>query len=402
MSNNNTADKTQVAQEIGATNGEGLAIYIHWPFCLSKCPYCDFNTYVRNDIDHDQWKSALLKDLDHWQSLAPARKITSIFFGGGTPSLMSPSVVSALIDRVALHWKIESNVEITIEANPTSTEVGRLTDFRAAGVNRVSLGIQALNDRALLFLGRNHNARDAIDAIRLASSVFDRFSFDLIYSRPEQTLSGWREELEQALSLTNNHLSIYQLTIEPGTVFNARKRRGKLKSLGEDQAIALYEETQLVMSKAGLPAYEISNHAVPGDECQHNLTYWRYGDYAGIGPGAHSRITSTNLKYAYNEIRGPQSWLHSIGERGHGILNVRRLGNVERFEEMMMMGLRLNEPLPFTRIEREAQKHFEQAVNVDQLKGLVDGGFLKVDDWSLSSTLSGRQRLDSVLARLLS
>ena len=394
-------DETYAAQAPTVGASEDLAIYIHWPFCLSKCPYCDFNSHVRDEVDHQYWRSALLKDLEHWSTLAPGRRVTSIFFGGGTPSLMDSSTVATLIDRVSAHWQMADGVEITLEANPTSVEVGRLADFRAAGVNRISLGIQALNDRALLFLGRNHSAHEAIKAIELADRLFGRFSFDLIYARPEQTVAAWREELAQALTLAGDHISVYQLTIEDGTAFHARRRSGELETLDGATTAALFEETQAALETAGLPAYEISNHARPGSECRHNLTYWRYGDYAGVGPGAHGRLTSQGAKHAYRRVRGPEAWLHAVEKQGNGMLEPQYLTNTERFEEMMMMGLRLSEFVPTDRIEREAQTCLDLAVDPDRLDSLVDGGFLELGPQGLRTTAAGRQRLDSVLAQLL-
>jgi putative oxygen-independent coproporphyrinogen III oxidase len=395
------ADTPNAARSPAVGGTDDLAIYIHWPFCLSKCPYCDFNTHVRDEVDQLQWRAALLRDLEQWSELAPDRRVTSMFFGGGTPSLMDPATVAALIDRVSTHWQVADDVEITLEANPTSVEAGKLIEFRAAGVNRVSLGIQALNDRDLLFLGRNHSALEAIKAIELADRLFGRFSFDLIYARPEQTVAAWREELAQALSLAGNHLSAYQLTIEPGTAFHARKRRGELETLKDATAAALFEDTQTALENAGLLAYEVSNHAKPGSECRHNLTYWRYGDYAGIGPGAHGRLTSGGVKYAYRRIRGPEAWLHDVEKHGHGMLEPQHLSHIARFEEMMMMGLRLTEFVPFSRIESEARTSLEQAVSTEQLQSLVDGGFLELGAQGLRATATGRQRLDAVLTQLL-
>lgn len=378
-----------------------LAVYVHWPFCLSKCPYCDFNSHVRDDVDQARWRAALLRDLDHWSALAPGRRVTSLFFGGGTPSLMDPDTVAAVIDRAAERWSFGNDTEITLEANPTSVEAGRLTDFRAAGVNRVSLGVQALDDRALLLLGRHHSAREAIDAIELADRLFDRFSFDLIYARPGQTIAAWRKELARALPLAGSHISVYQLTMEPGTAFHARWRRGELKTLKDTTTAALFEETQSVLETAGLPAYEISNHANVGEECRHNLTYWRYRDYAGIGPGAHGRLTSADEKRAYRQIRGPEAWLHTVEKQGHGVMEPQSLSRTERLEEMLMMGLRLTEFVPVSHIEREAGTRFEQALPIERLKRLVDGGFLEAGSQGLRTTPVGRQRLDAVLSQLL-
>src|SRR5262252_8891286 len=272
-----------------ADDHPGFGLYVHWPFCLSKCPYCDFNSHVREAIDHERWRDALLLELDHYAADTPARRLTSIFFGGGTPSLMAPDTVAAVIERAARHWPFAPDIEITLEANPTSVEAGKFAGFRSAGVNRVSLGVQALNDADLKFLGRHHSAAEARAAIEIARRSFRRHSFDLIYARPGQSAAAWRAELAEAIALAGDHLSVYQLTIEPETVFGAAHRRGELQVPEEEDAAALYELTQELLGAAGLPAYEISNHARPGEESRHNLAYWRYRTYAGIGPGAHGR-----------------------------------------------------------------------------------------------------------------
>ena len=291
---------------VGAEARDPLAIYIHWPFCRSKCPYCDFNSHVRERIDEQRWTRALLADLDHQAALAPDREIVSVFFGGGTPSLMPPATVGALIERVRALWPAASDLEITLEANPNSAEADRFAAFARAGVNRLSLGIQALDPEALRFLGRRHDRDEAIAAIRLARDTFPRYSFDLIYARPGQSLAAWDSELGEALALAGEHLSLYQLTIEPGTAFGNRAMRGETLAADEETAAALFELTQDRLGTAGLPAYEISNHARPGAECRHNLAYWRYQDYLGIGPGAHGRVTREGGKIATAQLRLPR------------------------------------------------------------------------------------------------
>ncbi len=383
------------------TDTRDFSLYLHWPFCLSKCPYCDFNSHVRDNVDHVRWRNALLRDLEHTHSLVPDRTVTSMFFGGGTPSLMEPATVAALIDRASTLWAIDHDVEITLEANPTSVEAKQLEEFRAAGINRVSLGVQALDDRALLYLGRHHSAKDAIVAVELASQLFDLFSFDLIYARPEQTIFAWRKELTHALTLADSHISVYQLTIEAGTSYYRRQQCGELVTPDELTAATMYEETQAILEDAGLPAYEVSNHALPGRESRHNLNYWRYGDYAGIGPGAHGRITSPKVKRAFRQIRGPEAWLSAVETNGHGAMNPQLLNSDERLEEMLMMCLRLTEPLSIRRIEEETGDTFQRIVNPDRLRRLVDGGFLKLKNNELSSTAAGRQRLNAVLGQLL-
>ena len=277
-------------QVSSASSDPGFGIYVHWPFCLSKCPYCDFNSHVREQVDHDRWRAALLTEIDHYAARTRGRSVTSIFFGGGTPSLMEPATVAAVIDRIAQRWTVDPGVEITLEANPSSVEADRFQALAGAGVNRVSLGLQALDDASLSFLGRRHNAAEGLAALAVAKRNFERVSFDLIYARPHQTVDAWRAELARAIAEGTEHLSVYQLTIEEGTKFATLYARGELAMPDEDTQVALYETTQELLGAAGLPAYEISNHARPGAESRHNLTYWRYGDYVGVGPGAHGQI----------------------------------------------------------------------------------------------------------------
>jgi len=380
--------------------GASLALYVHWPFCLSKCPYCDFNSHVRDRIDQDRWRGALLRDLDATADETPGRTITSIFFGGGTPSLMAPATAAALIDRAGDRWTFDPDVEITLEANPTSVEAGRLTDYRAAGVNRVSLGVQALDDAALRFLGREHSAADALAAVDLARRLFGRFSFDLIYGRPGQTVPGWQGELERALDRAGDHLSLYQLTIEPGTAFYRRTGLGETLTSDDDGAAALYELTQAMLADAGLPAYEISNHARPGSECRHNLTYWRYQDYAGIGPGAHGRLTLDGGKWTTQRLRSPESWLDGV-EAGGGEEPRTALDAGDRLAEMVMMGLRLAEGIPVKQLEEETGKALDTWIDPARRQPLIEGGFLDADPDRLRVTAAGRQRLDAVIGRLL-
>src|SRR5438105_8276555 len=326
---------------VGAASGEPLAVYIHWPFCRSKCPYCDFNSHVRERIDEARWTKALLADLGHQAELARDREVVSVFFGGGTPSLMPPDTVAALIARVKALWPAAPNLEVTLEANPNSAEAERFAGFAAAGVNRLSLGIQALDPEALLFLGRRHDRAEAIAAIALARATFPRYSFDLIYARPGQNLAAWQAELDEALSLAGEHLSLYQLTIEPGTAFGNRAARGEALAANEDTAVALFEFTQERLAAAGLPAYEISNHARPGAECRHNLAYWRYQDYVGIGPGAHGRVTRANAKFATRQYRLPEKWLTAVEATGTGLEETTAIDRETAIEELLMMGLRL-------------------------------------------------------------
>jgi putative oxygen-independent coproporphyrinogen III oxidase len=378
-----------------------LALYIHWPFCKSKCPYCDFNSHVRDGIDEERWRRALITELDHEAAAAPGRRVTSIFFGGGTPSLMAPSTVAALLDGAASRWTLADDVEVTLEANPTSVEAARFAALRQAGVNRVSLGVQALEDQALRFLGRGHSAGEAIAAIGLARQHFPRYSFDLIYARPGQALREWTEELTRAIALAGDHLSVYQLTIEAGTAFATAALRGDWQL--PDDAIGgdLFEATQEILGAAGLPAYEISNHARPGAECRHNLAYWRYADYVGIGPGAHGRMTEGAQKLATRRFRAPETWLAAVEQKGHGIQESVPLSPEERREEMLMMGLRLTQGIGRAAFRRETGEDFAEAIDRARLADLVDGGFLTLDPDALTATAAGRQRLNAVLTRLI-
>jgi putative oxygen-independent coproporphyrinogen III oxidase len=379
----------------------GFGIYVHWPFCLKKCPYCDFNSHVRDEIDETRWRAALLAELDHYAALTGNRRVGSVFFGGGTPSLMAPATAGAVLDRIQRNWSLDENIEITLEANPTSVEAGRFAGFRAAGINRASLGIQALEDRDLRFLGRAHSADEAREAIAIAARNFDRWSFDLIYARPEQSLSAWAAELDAALALAGDHLSVYQLTIEPGTAFYNAHARGDFILPDDDLAGALYELTQDRLAAAGMPAYEISNHARPGQASRHNLTYWRYGDYVGVGPGAHGRLTLGGVKHATRQKKAPETWLDAVECQGHGTEETLALDQEARFEEMLMMGLRLAEGIPRRRFKAELGRAPEQLLDPAGLARLIEGGFITLDAERLAATDAGRQRLNAVLGMLL-
>ncbi|MBC7906211.1 MAG: coproporphyrinogen III oxidase, partial [Rhodospirillaceae bacterium] len=315
----------------------GFGIYIHWPFCLSKCPYCDFNSHVAAQIDQPRWRAGLLRELEHFAQTKPGTTVTSIFFGGGTPSLMDPATAGALIERVAKLWPTAPDLEITMEANPSTVEAGRFREFRAAGIGRLSLGVQALDDASLKFLGRRHSAAEALAALEVAKSLFPRFSFDLIYARPGQTVAGWQAELTRALELAGDHLSLYQLTIEDGTAFAPAYARGDFQLPNEDDQAAMFEQTQALTQAAGLPAYEVSNHARPGSACRHNLTYWLGGDYVGVGPGAHGRLNGS----AYRQHRAPGIWLERVEQDGHANQECEALNPETRAEELVMMGMRL-------------------------------------------------------------
>jgi putative oxygen-independent coproporphyrinogen III oxidase len=328
--------------KIGA--GPGFGVYVHWPFCLSKCPYCDFNSHVRaKPVDDARFLEAYRAELAHRAGLTQGRIVSSIFFGGGTPSLMKPATVAAILEAIAGFWPVAPKAEVTLEANPTSVEAERFRGFKEAGVNRVSLGVQALNDADLKALGRNHTAIEALRAVDLAASIFDRYSFDLIYARPGQTVDGWRQELEAAITRARDHLSLYQLTIEYGTMFERLRDAGKLILPDNDLARALWDVTQEITAKAGLPAYEISNHARPGGESLHNLIYWRYGEYIGVGPGAHGRILSAKGRRAHATESHPEMWLTVVESEGHALVEDEVLSSEELADEFLLMGLRLSE-----------------------------------------------------------
>lgn len=381
---------------------EALAVYVHWPFCLTKCPYCDFNSHVRDDVDDLRWRRALCAEIDYVAAETPGRKVTSIFFGGGTPSLMAPETVAAVIDHVGQVWHLDRGAEITLEANPTSVEAERFAAYRAAGVNRLSLGVQALDDAALGFLGREHNAGQARAALQLARRTFPRYSFDLIYARPGQSAAVWRRELATALDMAGEHISLYQLTIEKGTPFYARHQSGEIKTPPEAVAVELYEITQELTAEAGYPAYEISNHAQPGKACRHNLSYWRYEDYAGIGPGAHGRLQTADAgARATRRHAKPETWLDAVERTGHGTAETRPLAAAERAEEMLMMGLRLHDGVDVRRFSARTGLTLAQAVRPGALQRMTDGGFLACDDDMLRATEKGRTLLNSVLSELL-
>jgi putative oxygen-independent coproporphyrinogen III oxidase len=370
-----------------------LAIYIHWPFCQSKCPYCDFNSYARRTIGEEQYLEAALSELDHYAAETRGRPLSSIFFGGGTPSLMMPRTVGELLDKIAALWPVESACEITLEANPSSVESDRFEGYRIAGVNRVSIGVQSLLDEQLRFLGRLHTAAEARHALEVAGRCFERISFDLIYARPGQTEFEWCSELREALALARGHLSLYQLTIEPETAFFDLYRQGKLRTPGADLSADLYTLTQEMCEAAGLPAYEVSNHAAPGQESRHNLTYWRYGDYVGIGPGAHGRLTAGERKYATAAEKAPAAWYAKVNVCGSGCEERFELHTRQQAEEAVLMGLRLREGLDLAVLS--AKTGFSPALQV--IAPLEAEGLLQRDgDW-LKTTMRGRLVLNALV-----
>ncbi|MCJ8159401.1 radical SAM family heme chaperone HemW [Sphingomonas sp. LaA6.9] len=379
------------------TGHSPLALYIHWPFCVSKCPYCDFNSHVRESVDQEQWRTALLADLAHEAALTSGRRLGSIFFGGGTPSLMPPETVAALLDAAERHWGFADDIEITLEANPSSVEAARFADIAAAGVNRVSLGLQALDDEALHFLGRAHDVDEGLAALDTAQRVFDRVSFDLIYARPGQTLDDWHAELARALSFGTSHLSLYQLTIEPGTRFATLVAQGKLPEVDPDHGADLFEQTRAQTAEAGLPAYEISNHARTGQESRHNLTYWRYGDYVGIGPGAHGRRGAL----ATFRRKKPENWLTAIDRNTHGIESETPLDPRDRAREALLMGLRLAEGVDLERIAAMSGLAADALTDADAVARLARQGLLQRTDSRLGVNDAGMLVLDRILAEIV-
>jgi len=375
-----------------------FGVYIHWPFCLSKCPYCDFNSHVRHaGVDEARYVRAFATEIATTAARVPGHTVSTIFFGGGTPSLMQPSTIGAVLDAVAKHWTIAGDAEITLEANPTSVDATRFRGYRDAGVNRVSLGVQALDDASLAVLGRLHSAQEAVDAVAIARKLFERYSFDLIYARPGQRPDEWRTELRRAIAEAAEHLSLYQLTIEPDTPFASLHAAGKLAIPDDDSARALYDVTQEACAAAGLPAYEISNHARPGAECRHNLIYWRYHDYAGIGPGAHGRLTIDGQRYATATERRPESWLERVDTSGHGLIDNEILTREQQVDEFLVMGLRLAEGIDPERYERVGGRK----LNAGRIASLAGEGFVETtSDGRLRVTCSGFPVLDAVVADL--
>ncbi|MBL4905884.1 MAG: coproporphyrinogen III oxidase [Sneathiella sp.] len=381
----------------------GFGIYFHWPFCRKKCPYCDFNSHVRDSVDQKVWTQALLSELSYFAQKTSKRTVTSIFFGGGTPSLMNPDTVAALIEGVAAHFPVAENIEISLEANPTSAEALSFSGYQDAGVNRLSMGIQSLHDDALKFLGREHSVKEALETIELARGIFPNISFDLIYALPEQSLDGWAADLSTALTLAGDHLSLYQLTIEPNTGFAGALKRKEFDLLKDDQAEAMFDLTQQVCGEAGLPAYEISNHARKGFECRHNLTYWRYGHYLGIGPGAHGRVDILGSRHAFEQIKRPERWLERVQVQGHGTELSYPLENANDLaEELLLMGLRLTEGVWFENFENTVGQSFFDCVSEARVQRLAQAGFLASDAFHIWATEKGRFVLNSVLAELIS
>ena len=381
-----------------AAEQKAFGVYVHWPFCLSKCPYCDFNSHVRHaPVDEARYVRAFAREIETTAQRTGGREVSSIFLGGGTPSLMQPQTVGTILDAIGKHWRVADDVEVTLEANPTSVEATRFRGYRAAGVNRVSLGVQALDDISLKALGRLHTAREALDAVAIARSAFDRYSFDLIYARPDQTPQMWADELKHAISEAAEHLSLYQLTIEEGTPFFGLHAAGKLQTPDEATARALYDVTQDVCARHGLPAYEISNHAREGAECRHNLVYWRGAEYAGIGPGAHGRLDINGVRHATATEKRPESWLMRVEAGGHGVVTDDILNSEERADEFLLMGLRLTEGID----PRRYQALSGRPLDPKRIALLHEEGAISVEaDGRLRVTKDGFPLLDAVVADL--
>jgi putative oxygen-independent coproporphyrinogen III oxidase len=381
-----------------AAEQKAFGVYVHWPFCLSKCPYCDFNSHVRHaPVDEERFVRAFAREIETTAQRVPGREVSSIFLGGGTPSLMQPQTVGAILDAIGKHWRVAGDVEVTLEANPTSVEATRFRSHRTAGVNRVSLGVQAMDDASLKALGRLHSAREALEAVAIARSEFDRYSFDLIYARPDQTPAMWADELKLAISEAAEHLSLYQLTIEEGTPFFGLHAAGKLQTPDEATSRALYDVTQEICGKHGLPAYEISNHAREGAECRHNLVYWRGEEYAGIGPGAHGRLDISGGRHAIATEKRPESWLMRVEASGHGVVTDDILNSEERADEFLLMGLRLAEGID----PRRYQALSGRPLDPSRIALLREEGAISVEaDGRLRVTKDGFPVLDAVVADL--
>jgi oxygen-independent coproporphyrinogen-3 oxidase len=373
------------------------ALYIHWPFCLAKCPYCDFNSHVRNSVDHAAWQASLLADMHHEAEVAGGEPLTSIFFGGGTPSLMPPALVARLLDEAERLWGFAEGIEITLEGNPSSIEAANYAQLASAGINRASIGLQAFDNATLRFLGRLHDAEEGLAALDVAQRHFARVSFDLIYARPGQSVAAWTAELARALALGTGHLSLYQLTIEPGTRFETMVRKGDFIPLDEDAAADLFDLTREMTAAAGLPAYEISNHARPGEESRHNLAYWRYQDTCGIGPGAHGRRGGV----ATVRHRKPENWLAAVSGQGHGIVEARNLGQREQAAEAMLMGLRLNEGVDLASLSERLRMPEAQLCDFDKLAFYEGQGLAWRQSSRIGVTEGGMPLLDGLLAELV-
>lgn len=383
------------------SNHQPLALYIHWPFCKVKCPYCDFNVHVRDEVDHARWGAAFERALNHYAALLPGRRLTSVFFGGGTPSLMAPETVRRVLNTASNLWPADTDCEVTLEANPTSIETEKLKSFKDAGVNRVSIGIQALNDPDLQFLGRKHSVKEALQALDTAKNIFDRVSFDLIYARPNQTLGAWEEELKYASGLATGHLSLYQLTVERNTPFYFLQEQGQFSLPKEDFASDFYNLTQDILSAENLPAYEVSNHAASGHESRHNLTYWNYGEYIGIGPGAHGRISINGQRHATRDHSAPDIWLERVEAGGTGAHPFEALSPAASFTEGLMMGLRLTAGLDLQNLSDVTGADWRDMIDQARLEALKNEGYLTQNAAHVTLTREGLLRLNGLVPFIL-
>lgn len=379
-----------------------MGVYIHWPFCAAKCPYCDFNSHVRAGVDQERYLAAYVKGLEHYASLTPDREVVSIFFGGGTPSLMQPQIVAGIIDAVRKNWRVSNDLEVTLEANPTSVEAQKFAGFKDAGVNRISMGVQALNDADLKFFGREHNVAEAFKAIEIAGNIFDRYSFDLIYARPNQSIDAWAAELREAVKYARGHLSLYQLTIERNTPFYMRYNRGEFAIPDDVAGAQIYHITQDILEEAGLPSYEVSNHAASGHECRHNLVYWHYADYIGVGAGAHGRfVAADGQKYASREHAAPEIWLERVEAHGHGAHPYEPISVQDRFAESLMMGLRLRGGISLPDIEARTSCAAADMIDSARLETVIKEGWGALENGQLSLTREGFLRLNALIPFIL-
>lgn len=395
--------KTKTNQQLPGSLYDGpVAIYVHWPFCLKKCPYCDFNSHVREEVSHKRWENALVREIETFAAYYPNLKVGSVFFGGGTPSLMAPETVQGVLEALVKHWEMPQNTEITLEANPSSVEAGRFMGYKAAGVNRLSVGIQSLKDETLSFLGRLHSAKEALAALETAQAIFERVSFDLIYANPGQTTFEWKQELQDALALGTSHLSLYQLTIEEGTAFYHQFHRGKFSLPDEETSAELFDLTQELTENAGLPAYEVSNHAAPGMESQHNLTYWRGLPYVGIGPGAHGRLPGANgTATAHAQIKRPEDWLIKVEQIGLGLDSAEHISAFDRAEEAIMTGLRLTKGVDLLVWEKLFGQKLEDILDMTALRHLQESEHIDSQANHLALTAKSRPLLNHIIGKLI-
>lgn len=379
----------------------GFGLYVHWPFCVSKCPYCDFNSHLSGAIDHEAWRLSLLAELDHYGNITRGRRLETVFFGGGTPSLMPPKTTAAVIESLGKYWNVDTDIEITIEANPSSVEAQKFADFRSAGVNRVSLGIQSFRDRDLAFLGRAHTGKDGRRAIAIAKEHFDRVSFDLIYALPDESVQSWAKQLKHALTYDTGHLSLYQLTIEKGTPFFAEHKRGALNMPDDNLSADLYEKTSELTAESGLSSYEVSNYAILGQESRHNQIYWRGGDYVGVGPGAHGRLTIKGDRFRTEQVPMPTNWLSNVAANGHATRTCELISKTEHIIESLMMGLRMSAGVDRALFAIQTGKELGLIIDRRKATALISAGLVELDENGLRATNRGRLQLNGVIAALV-